>query len=331
MPSYMMNHLASMDDHHFTELAPGIGTGRAPDVSWQPLSNVPLVILVGVTGVGKSTTLHTLRDQGFPFQLLPDRRELTDQLIIAFLQRQAGEAPHPVTDRTERFALTRRYREQFPGGMSHALSQLLIIPQPSTPSSLTLSTTATAEAEGENAAQAWYFFDGLRGVDELLAAVELLPFARFIVLDAPDVVRVERLLGRGDRFDQVTLQPVAAFAKRAGQELDQAERDGTVQTFTAIGVPEADGLFATNDRATLFALCKPPLGQGDITIDDLRAKLKIVAEERRNYDPSAALQTLQRIAPHRTLVINTTQLNPTAAADWIGEWLQQQRTVKNLM
>ena len=311
MIGYMTNHLPSFTDDTFIELAPGVGTGHAPDVAWQALSTVPLVILVGVTGVGKSTTLQMLRSNGFAFQLLPDRRELTDRLIISFLQRQAGETPHHVTDRMERFALTRRYREQFPGGMSHALSRILVLTGRA-PERVATTTSDTVETNQKGATlHSWWFFDGLRGANEVCAAAELLPSARFIVLDAPDVVRVERLLGRADRFDQVTLQPTDNAAK------------ATAQNFAAIGVPEADGLFATEECARLLALCKPPLGQGDVTVDDLRAKLKIVAEERRNYDPSRAWQTLQEIAPRRTLLIDTTKFNATAAAVHIGDWLHQ--------
>ena len=82
-----------------------------------------LLILVGLTGTGKTTTVNALHDQGGRFQLLPNRRELTDQLIIAHVQQQDGEALVPVTDRAQRFAYTRRYREMHPGGMAYALGQ----------------------------------------------------------------------------------------------------------------------------------------------------------------------------------------------------------------
>ncbi len=313
MIGYMTNHLPSFTDEPFMELAPGVGTGYAPNRAWQALSTVPLAILVGVTGVGKSTTLQRMQSNGFAFQLLPDRRELTDQLIITFLQRQAGETPHQVTDRMERFALTRRYREQFPGGMSHALSRILVLTA-NAPNAIATTVADVVEARQARAElHPWWLFDGLRGANEVQAAAELLPAARFIVLDAPDVVRVERLLGRSDRFDQVRLQPADDSPK------------ATAQNFAAIGVREADGLFTAEECTTLFALCQPPLGQGDIAVDDLRAKLKIVAEERRNYDPSLAWQTLEQIAPHRTLLIDTTKLNATAAAVHIGDWLDQPR------
>ncbi|MFO7680283.1 MAG: hypothetical protein R6X34_09555 [Chloroflexota bacterium] len=100
--------------------------------------HVPLLVLVGLTGTGKSTTVNALRNQGFPFRLLPNRRELTDQLIIPHMQELAGEPITPVPDRTERFTYTRRYRELFPGGMAQALEQLTIDNEaPSPPHPLT--------------------------------------------------------------------------------------------------------------------------------------------------------------------------------------------------
>ncbi len=308
----MITHPSTVIAANFTLLAPWVGTGNAPGADWHAIADLPLVILVGVTGVGKSTTLQALHAAGLPFQLLPDRRDLTDQLIIGFLQQQAGEIPHVVSDRTARFALTRRYREQFPGGMSHAVSRLLIKDDLAP---TLANSTAKETAEETAVVTRWWFFDGLRGVNEVAAAAELLPAARFIVLDAPDVVRVQRLLGRSDSFDQVTLQPV--------QDVPLAATI-TAQNFAAIGVPEADELFSPSETALLLAHCAPPVGLGDIAVDQLRAKLKIVAEERRNYDPSAALQTLANIAANRTLAIDTTRVSATAAATQIVDWLTHQ-------
>ncbi|MCB0183744.1 MAG: AAA family ATPase, partial [Caldilineaceae bacterium] len=282
---------------NFTELAADVGYGDAPATAWRPITEVPLVILVGVTGVGKSTTLQALREQALAFRLLPDRRDLTDRLIIAFLQRQDGTPPHLVADRAERFRLTRRYREQFPGGMSHALSRLLV-------------QRNDEEAQAVQPAL-WWFFDGLRGANEVEAAATLLPYARFVVLDAPDAVRVERLLGRADRFDHIALQ---------------AHTPATVvveHTFATIGVPEADGLFNAEERIWLLSLCEAPVGSGTITVDDLRSRLKIVAEERRNYDPTAAMSRLQQHASERTLVIDTTQVAAEQAAWQIIQWLSK--------
>jgi len=309
----MSQNVSSENHPNFIEFAPGVGSGNPPNREWCSIVDIPLVILVGVTGVGKSTTLQAVRDQKFRLTLLPNRRDLTDRLIITLLQQQAGSRPHLVTDRTERFRLTRQYREQFPGGMGHALSQLLVHQEP-TPFTEQGPTGKQVNGKQVNGKQlkkreAWWFFDGLRGDNEVQAALRLLPQARFIVLDAPDAVRVQRLLGREDRFDQVALQAVSAPASP------------TTQTFAAIGIAEADSLFSAQERAWLFSRCAPPYGTGTVAIDDLRARLKIVAEERRNYDPSAALQALQQEASTRTLVIDTTSVDATRAAQQIIQWL----------
>lgn len=252
--------------------------GHGPDVpdGWQPLTALPLMILVGVTGVGKSTTIEALNALAPTICVLPNRRELTDALIISHLQQLEGVPVASVKDRATRFAYTRRYRERYPGGMAHALAQLRLAP------------AAAAQP---------LLFDGLRGADEVTAAQELLPRATFIVLDAPDAVRIRRLLGRQDTFDQV-----AGIAPAAGHD------------FAALGVPEADALLSAAEQEALLAL----VARGETNGEELAAKLKIVVEERRNYDPAAAIVALRALAPQRTLVIDTTQHTPDEAAALIA-------------
>jgi len=268
----------------FTELATGVAVGTPAPEPWRPLAEVPLLIIVGVTGVGKSTTLQNLAKRGFTYTLLPNRRVLTDQLIISYMQAQAGQPVQPVTDRKLRFDYTRRYREQFAGGMSQALTQLWLDPQ----------------ALGPN-----LIFDGLRGADEVGHAVQALPLARFIVLNAPDVVRVQRLLGRNDAFDQIASSAAAA-------------QQSTLTSFADLGLPEASALFKRAEEQRLLGLVQP----GEITAEDLRAKLQIVVEERRNYDPAAAITVLQSQAPDRTLVIDTTQNSPSEVVTQIINFVQ---------
>ncbi|CAN5481928.1 ATPase [soil metagenome] len=257
----------------FTELARGIAVGTPAPDGWSALVEHPLLIIVGLTGVGKSTTLEKLAKTELDYTLLPNRRVLTDQLIIAHMQALDGHPVQLVTDRKLRFNYTRRFRAQFAGGMSHALTQLWIDPT-ELPANL--------------------IFDGLRGADEVTHALHALPQARFVVLHAPDVVRVQRLLGRNDVFDQV-----AGAAQRGAQS--QA-----INSFADLGLPEATALFTSAEEQQLLTL----LAHGSVTADDLRAKLQIVVEERRNYDPSAAIAVLQADAPDRTLVIDTTQNTP---------------------
>jgi hypothetical protein len=57
-------------------------------------------------------------------------------------------------------------------------------------------------------------------------------------------------------------------------------------------------------------------------VEELRAKLQIVVEERRNYDPQAAIAYLKTHAPDRTLLIDTTQVAADVAAQQVVEWLR---------
>ncbi len=259
---------------HNLEIAPGIAWTPLAD-GWRSVAHLPLLILVGVTGVGKSTTLALLEAAEPPVRQLPDRRTLADQLITK-VQLDAGEPVRAVTDRAERFDYTRRYREQNPGGLAQALSQLWIDParwpQP-------------------------LCFDGLRGAEEVGFAAAHLPAARFAVLDAPDVVRVERLLGRGDRFDRLAATPLSA----------------NPAALPGLDVPGVDALFTPEEQARLAAL----VAQGNVSADDLRAKVAIVVTERQNYDPAAAIAALQRLAPARTVVVDTTRFTPEQAAEQI--------------
>jgi hypothetical protein len=247
---------------------------RAATVS---IVDIPVLILVGVTGVGKSTTLAALNAAGFGYLLLPDRRELTDRMIIARLQVEDQETIRPITDRAERFDYTRRYRERYGGGMAHALTSLRV---------------------DKETAQQTRLFDGLRGADEVRYAAEHLPQARFLVLDAPDVLRVERLLTRRDAFDQI-----AATAPT-----------DTSNIFA--NLPGVDEFFGPTEKQHLRGL----VDQGDISADDLRTKLSIVITERRNYDPSAAITELTRLAMPRTLVVNTAETKPEEVAQQVIEF-----------
>jgi hypothetical protein len=259
----------------FTQLAPGVAAGGPAPSGWRRIDELPLLIISGLTGVGKSTTLAALARTPLAYTLLPDRRTLTDRLLIAYLQWLDGTAIQPVTDRKQRFAYTRRYRSLFPGGMAHLLTQLWVDPA---------------------VVGSFLLFDGLRGVDEVGHALQALPQAHFLVLHAPDSVRVRRLLGRQDAFDQV-----------AGD----APQNTTPLTFADLGISDEHGIFSAADQAALMALVQ----QGEISAADLRAKVQIVLEERQNYDPEAAIALLQAQAAARSLILDTVQLSPEQVVD----------------
>ncbi|MCL5964379.1 MAG: ATPase, partial [Deinococcus sp.] len=81
------------------------------------LPDVPLLVLVGLTGVGKSSLLEALA-----FPTLPDRRELVDRYVLPLF------GAVPPLDRKARFEITRRFRETHPGGVAEILAKALVEP-----------------------------------------------------------------------------------------------------------------------------------------------------------------------------------------------------------
>jgi hypothetical protein len=264
----------------FQQISPHLAIGSYAEPGWRAIHSLPLLVLVGVTGVGKSTLLAELAQHVPEHLLLPDRRQLTDELIISAMQAAGGLPIEPVNDRGLRFAFTRRYREEHEGGMAHALAQLWV------------------HADAPNL----LIFDGLRGENEVRYASVALPQARFVMLHAPDIVRLQRLLGRGDAFDRVD---VATLTHE------------NATNFAELGLPEASDIFNSADETTIVNW----LQQGFVTVDELAAKLQIVMAERRSYDPLATLESLQRHAPHATLFVDTVTHAPEAVARMVIAWL----------
>ncbi|KQR35962.1 hypothetical protein [Deinococcus sp. Leaf326] len=258
-------------------LLPGLrAAGSLPAPTEQRLADLSVTVLVGVTGVGKSTALGALHAALPGLKVLPDRREVTDAVMILPL------AGGPVTDREKRFALTARYRDRHPGGMAQALGSLL----------------ADTGVWGQSPV-----FDGLRGLDEVCYAALTFPAWRFVALGAPDTVRVRRLLGRADHFDQVK-------ATRRGTDLRAALTD----------LPGVEAVFGEAELDALAAL-----EQEGHAAPDILAKTKIVVSERRNYDPAAAEAFLRTLPPTRALVLDTVALNPEAVARAVQAWATQEQ------
>jgi dephospho-CoA kinase len=236
------------------------------------LSDLEFFVLVGVTGVGKTTTLEALKDVGWQFSSLPDRRIVTDVVMIELL---AGKA---VTDREERFGLTAKYRELHPGGMAQAIGMLqLNLEQIKTP----------------------LVFDGLRGLEEVSFAATTYAKSRFIVLDAPDETRVERLLGRSDAFDAIS----GATSSAATFEQLQAIK----------------GINSVFSKAQLEKFAS--LEHQGLTASEIVAKTKIVVTERRNYDPIEARDYLLQLDSKRVLYVDTTAAKPEIIAQRIMDWV----------
>lgn len=278
----------------FELLADGLGIGRPP-LGWVAITDMPVLILVGVTGVGKSTTVDALRSRWGEISLLPNRRKLADLLVIPTVQGWDGDPPAAVTDRRRRFDYTGRYRQRYPGGLAHAFSRLVLQRRTAGPGRGALTV-----------------FDGLRGADEVTFAAQSLPLARFAVLNAPDVVRVERLLQRQDAFDHVSAnaggqRPAPSDGTPNATRPSSSDSDGG---FRWEEVAEGRELFTREEQAHLAAL----VSRGEVDGAELAAKIAIVAAERRNYDPHAAVEILRAAALDRTVIVDTTAHAPAEVA-----------------
>ena len=263
--------------------------GDAP-AHWPATAELPLLVLAGVTGVGKSTTLERLARR-LPCVLLPDRREIADRVVFPSVQDELGEPRHAVRDRVERFRLTARYRQLHSGGMAHALSRLRVDP---------------AALDG------LLVFDGLRGADELEWAIEHLPRACFLALDAPEPVRLARLLGRAEGFDHT--DRVGAVPVAAGQNAP-----GVVESLLAA----APGLDAVMPRPELERLLLSPQ-LAEVSIEEIARKAAILVEEARNYDPRAVVRVLEsQIGPERRLIVDTSTTAPDEVVERVAKWLHR--------
>ena len=255
-------------------------SAAGPSAPWRSVAEFDLVIMVGMTGAGKTTTLAELQRQGVAYRLLPNRREVTDQVMISRLQQQDNQPPQPVLDRLARFQYTARYRAMFPGGMAHALSKLWL-----------------AESDLSRP----LLFDGLRGLNEIQAALESLPHSRFIVLAAPDLIRISRLLNRGDLFDAVE-----SVANQTTFDAETALRQ----------IPGLTDLFTTTQVAAIARLAD------ELPVRELAQKVTIIVEERRHYNPESTTAYLQNnLSEDRCLVIDTVAHNTATVARQIGRWL----------
>jgi ABC-type dipeptide/oligopeptide/nickel transport system ATPase component len=257
-------------NNKFIHVSPVAGVGTPIPEGWSRVRDLEMIILVGLTGSGKSTAATALEERNMTYYLLPNRREMTDLAIIPHY------ADGPVRDRVARFAITRQFNQDFAGGMAAVLNHLAVDPS--------LSSIPL-------------MFDGLRGESEVRHAAALLPRARFVAVTAPDFVRLTRLLNRGDNFDHVvSMTPKGSASRNLGEGQALLSQD------------EIDQL---NDWISL----------GQLDHDNVVAKLKIVAAERRNYDPDKTIAALRAAAPGRSVVIDTTSTAPTVVGHMIANLL----------
>ena len=153
-----------------------------PTAGFTPLGDLPLRMVCGLTGSGKSTTLAALRRSGRRQYRddLPSRRDLADLVVIPTAQLHSGQAVSPVRDRGERFHWTQIFAEQVcRGGSALAFSWLNYCHDGSSP----------------------LLSEGLRGAREIEAALRNFPRWRIVELWLEPLTRLQRLSGRDDPFD----------------------------------------------------------------------------------------------------------------------------------
>ena len=189
-----------------------------------------ITFIVGLTGVGKSTTVGLL--QRSALTLLPNRRELADTIIIPEMQRLWGEPVREVKDRLARFELTRGYRQQHPGGVVHALGRYL----------------------AQTSFQGPLLFDNVRGVEEVRRAAETFSTSRFIFLDAPAIVRLKRLIGRADAFDSVSKGVAATRLENTSFTEKLLTVRGASDAFDLYEVGRLEANAGVDDQALLDAV-----------------------------------------------------------------------------
>ncbi|MEH2173533.1 AAA family ATPase [Nostoc sp.] len=277
----------------FEHLSSGVGVGFPVPKDWLPITSFPLLIIVGMTGVGKSTITKALAEEGLDFTLLPNRRVLTERVIIAPMLKMQEKLVQPYC-RIKRLTYTRIYREHFPGGMGHILASLHINPQE---------------------VNSMLVFDSLRGENEVRYAAKALKNAKFVMLTAPNMVRLERLLKRHDSFDRI-----------AYQELDNSRQifPEALTNFASLGVPEASAYFTLKEEQEILEL----VGKQVVTGVELREKLKIFVEESQNYDSVSTEQILEAMdTSDRSLIIDTIA-SPQESAKTIISQLRKSVNIK---
>jgi len=149
---------------------------------YHPLGSHPLLMLVALTGTGKSTTLACLRRILGPSGMgaIPSRRQLADWIALPMMQTLNGEEMLPVADRPRRFAYTRSFAQRVPGGMAAVFSWLYLADS--------YSDLVIAE--------------GIRGGNEIRHALTRFPAWHIVELTLDPLTRLRRLSERRDRFDR---------------------------------------------------------------------------------------------------------------------------------
>ncbi len=198
----------------------------SPGPGWKPLGEQRLLMLVALTGTGKSTALDIVsrRLGGRGLDIIPTRREVADWIAIPLAQHWVGDALSPTPDRVKRFEYTRRFAKRVEGGMAAAFSWL----------NLAEDYAGTLLSEG------------IRGENEIRFALSHFPRWRIVELALHPLTRLRRLSGRREAFDQAAGEADLSF-------LPPELRDEAAELFRAGEISEK-ALTITRAEATNYGL-----------------------------------------------------------------------------
>ncbi len=190
----------------------------------QPLYAASVLMLVALTGTGKSTTLGQLEEYRISGAIhyqetIPSRRDIADFIIIPTAQKLLGETIQPVKDRVQRFFYTRTFAEHVQGGMAAAYSWLFLCSKDQTP----------------------IISEGIRGADEISFGLENCPHWHIVELTVNPITRLKRLSTRSSEFDRAAGTDEVSFLPMEIQgDVAQAIHSGEI-TPTALSIVRAEG------------------------------------------------------------------------------------------
>jgi hypothetical protein len=86
-----------------------------------------------------------------------------------------------------------------------------------------------------------------------------------------------------------------------------------------MGVPIAESLFSAQEERELLDMAR----RGEINIAELADKLSLICAESDLYDLQATTEALLTIAPHRTIMVNTSLCEPEEVARQVIDFVER--------
>lgn len=176
----VLPHLPEQQRRAFRQCYPSIRVTE--EAGFVSLQSIQTLMLVALTGTGKSTTIKALSANHptlFDLNTLPSRREIADFFVIPTVQAMLGENIQPVADRRQRFQLTKLFAENFDGGIASVYASLY----------------CRADAKT-------LLSEGIRGHSEIEYGLQNCSGWHILELSLNPLIRLQRLSTRNDDFDQ---------------------------------------------------------------------------------------------------------------------------------